>query len=207
MVVIMVASPGAVGSPISSRDRSSHRTAWWSILLRGLLAIIFGIIALSRPGAAAAAFVIVFAVYALADGAVAFVQAAWRGRAGLRWGWYFLEGITSVAIGVIAFAYPAITLLVIVLLVAIRAIVLGLIQIIGAFSLKGFESRWLLGFTGVVSVLFGVLLLANPLAGSLALIWVVGIYAIIFGAMLFGHGLQVFFSQHRESLRPARTAS
>lgn len=190
-------------------DHSPQRTAWWSILLRGLLAIVFGIIALSKPGAAAGAFIIVFAVYAFADGAVAFVQAVWRGRAGLRWGWYLVEGLASVAAGVIALAYPAATLLVIVLLVALRAIVLGLVEIIGAFSFKGFESRWLLGFTGVVSVLFGILLLANPLAGGLALIWVVGVYAIVFGALLFGHGLQVFAVQHRESagLPHARAAT
>jgi uncharacterized membrane protein HdeD (DUF308 family) len=180
-------------------DHSPQRTAWWSILLRGLLAIVFGVIALSRPGAAAAAFVIVFAIYALADGAMAFVQAAWRGRAGLRWGWYLIEGLAGVAVGVIALAAPAVTLLVVVLLVAIRAFVLGLVEILGAFSFRGFESRWLLGLTGVVSVLFGILLLANPLAGGLALVWVVGIYAIVFGAMLFGHGLQVFGVQHRES--------
>lgn len=195
----MAANPDALGSAVSPIDHSPQGTAWWSILLRALLAIVFGIIALSKPGAAAAAFVIVFAVYALADGAMAFVQAVWRGRAGLRWGWYLVEGIASVAAGVIALAYPAVTLLVIVLLVALRAIVLGLVEVVGAFSFKGFESRWLLGLTGVVSVLFGIVLLANPLAGSLALIWVVGIYAIVFGAMLFGHGLQVFGVQHRPS--------
>lgn len=196
----MVANQDAVGSRVEPIDSNSpHRTVWWSILLRGLLAIVFGIIALSRPGAAAQAFVIVFAIWALADGALAFVQAVWRGRAGLRWGWYLFEGLVSVAVGIIALAEPVITLLVILLLVAIRAIVLGLVEVFGAFSFKGAEPRWLLGITGVVSVVFGILLLAEPLAGTLALIWVVGIYAIIFGIMLFAHGVQVFSLQHAET--------
>lgn len=176
-----------------------HHAAWWSIVLRGIFAILFGVIALSHPGAAAAAFVIVFAVYAFADGAVAFTQAFARGRAGLPWAWYLLEGLVTVAIGVIALAYPGVTVVAIVFLVAIRAVALGLLELVGAFAWKGFEARWLLGVTGAVSIVFGILLLANPGAGTLALVWAVGVYAVVFGAMLFGHGLHVFVLQHRQA--------
>jgi uncharacterized membrane protein HdeD (DUF308 family) len=163
----------------------------WSIALRGVLAVVFGIIALASPRIAAGAFVIVFAIYALVDGAVALSTAARRGRAGLHWGWFLFEGLVSLAIGVLALVYPGMTLLLLVLFVAIRALVLGILEIGGAIGWKGIESRWLLGITGVVSLLFGLVLLWNPLAGGLALIWVIGIYAIVFGAMLIALGLHV----------------
>jgi uncharacterized membrane protein HdeD (DUF308 family) len=163
----------------------------WTIALRGVLAIVFGLIALASPRSAAAAFIIVFAVYALVDGAVSLATAARRGRAGLHWGWFLFEGLISIAAGVLSLVYPAMTLFVLIVFVSIRALALGILEIGGAISWKGIESRWLLGITGVVSVLFGLMLLWNPLAGGLALIWVIGIYAIVFGAMLIALGLHV----------------
>jgi uncharacterized membrane protein HdeD (DUF308 family) len=165
--------------------------AGWSIALRGVLAIIFGIIALTSPRIAAAAFVVVFAIYAILDGVVAFSTAARRGRAGLHWGWFLFEGLVSVAAGVLSLVYPGMTLLILTLFIAIRALVVGMLEIGGAIAWKGMDSRWLLGITGVVSILFGLVLLWNPAAGTFALIWVIGIYAIVFGAMLVALGLRV----------------
>jgi len=194
----MATRPEAMPAPAEA-PTFWHHAAWWSIALRGIFAIVFGVIALSHPRAAAAAFVIVFAVYAFADGAGAFTQAFVRGRAGLPWGWYLFEGLVTVAIGVIALGYPHVTIFAIVFLVAVRAIALGLLELIGGLSWKGFEARWLLGLTGVVSLVFGILLLANPGAGAIALVWAVGVYAVVFGAMLFGHGLHVFALQQRHA--------
>jgi len=199
----------ASSQEIRSSFESTARQAGWAVALRGVLAVIFGVIALRSPGAAASAFVIVFAIYAFADGILDLVLAGQLGRARQRWGWYVFEGIATIAVGVIALAYPAVTLVTLVLLVGIRAIAVGVFELVGAFSWEGLESRWLVGITGVLSVLFGILLLASPAAGGLALLWMIGVYAIVFGAMLFCLGLRLLSTERRESHahRPAATAS
>jgi uncharacterized membrane protein HdeD (DUF308 family) len=101
------------------------------------------------------------------------------------------EGLVSIALGVIALAYPALTLLALVLLIGIRAIVMGIVELVAAFSWEGSESRWLLGITGVLSIMLGILLLGSPAAGGLALLWMIGVYAIVFGIMLFALGLRM----------------
>jgi uncharacterized membrane protein HdeD (DUF308 family) len=176
--------------------------------LRGILAVVFGVIALRSPGIAASAFVIVFAIYAFADGILDFFFAAQLGRAGQRWGWYVFEGLASIALGVIALAYPHVTLLVVVLLVGLRAMAMGVFELVAAFSGEGVESRWLLGITGALSVLLGFLLLASPVAGGMALLWTIGVYAVVFGVMIFAVGLRMLSAErHEERLhRPAATA-
>jgi uncharacterized membrane protein HdeD (DUF308 family) len=159
--------------------------------LRGAIAVIFGIIALRRPDAAAGAFVVVFAIFAFADGLLDLVVAVGLGRAGQRWGWYLLEGIVSIALGAVALAYPRVTLLAVVLLVGIRAIMLGIFELGAAFSWTELDSRWLLGLTGVLSIIFGILLFASPVAGGLALVWTIGIYAVVFGIMVFVLGVRI----------------
>lgn len=197
---------------------SIPKHAGWLFALRGILAVIFGAIALRSPSAAAAAIVVVFAIYAFADGFLDFVLAARLGRSGQRWGWYVFEGLATVAIGVVALAYPAVTLFALVLLVAIRAIAVGVFELVGAFSSDGplysedHDSRWLLGITGALSVVLGILLLGSPVVGAMALIWAIGLYAIIYGMMLFAFGLRIFSTLHRaerevEHMRgPAATA-
>jgi uncharacterized membrane protein HdeD (DUF308 family) len=180
----------------ASAIESTARQTGWTMALRGVLAVVFGIIALRNPNAAATAFVIVFAIYAFADGFLNFVLAARLGRAGQRWGWYLFEGIASVALGVVALAYPRATLLALVLLVGLRAIILGIFELGAAFSWHGLDSRWLLGLTGVLSIILGILLFASPGAGGLALLWTIGVYAIIFGIMLFALGVRVVYAEH-----------
>jgi uncharacterized membrane protein HdeD (DUF308 family) len=201
----MIASSPEVRSSLES----TARQAGWAVALRGILAVIFGVIALRSPDAAAGAFVIVFAIYAFADGILDFFLASQLGRAGQRWGWYLFEGIATIAVGVIALAYPAVTLVALVLLVGIRAIAVGVFELVGAFSWEGFESRWLVGITGVLSVVLGILLLASPVSGGLALLWTIGVYAIAFGTMLFVVGLRMLSAERHESHthRPAATAS
>jgi uncharacterized membrane protein HdeD (DUF308 family) len=193
---------------ITSSVESTARKTGWAVALRGILAVVFGIIALRSPHAVARAFVIVFAVWAFADGILDFVLAGQRGRAGERWGWYVFEGLVSVALGVIALAFPAITLLTIVLLIGIRAIVLGITEVVAAFSWEGAESRWLMGITGVLSIMLGILLFGSPAAGGVVLLWTVGIYAVVFGVMLFALGLRMLSAERRveHMHRPAATA-
>ena len=176
---------------LSSSLESVTRKSGWAVALRGVLAVIFGIIALRSPNVVAGTFVIVFAIYAFADGILDFAFAGQLGRAGQPWGWQVFEGLVSVALGVIALASPGLTLLALVFLIGIRAIVMGIVELVAAFSWEGSESRWLLGITGVLSIMLGILLLGSPAAGGLALLWMIGVYAIVFGIMLFALGLRM----------------
>jgi uncharacterized membrane protein HdeD (DUF308 family) len=159
--------------------------------LRGILAVIFGLIALRHPGAAASAFVIIFAVFAFADAILELVTATAFGGLGLRWGWYAAGAVVSVAAGILAIAYPRATFLVLVLLIGARAIALGIVEMGAALSWRELDGRWLLGLTGALSIVLGILLFASPAQGGLVLLWTIGVYAIVFGAMLFVLGVRV----------------
>jgi CPA1 family monovalent cation:H+ antiporter len=202
---VMETSPSVLLKPVESMARH----AGWAMALRGILAVAFGIIMLRSPRAAVSALVIVFAIYAFADALLDFTMAARLGRAGQRWGWYLFEGIVSVALGVIALAYPGVTLLALVLFVALRAIILGVIELAAAFSGEAADHRWLLGLTGALSVILGIVLLASPVAGGLALIWAIGVYAIVFGVALFALGLRLISEERHEKQMhgPPATAS
>jgi uncharacterized membrane protein HdeD (DUF308 family) len=163
----------------------------WPIGFRGLLAILFGAVAIANPPATAVALLLVFAAWAFVDGAFALAVAVRRGRAGLDWGWMAFEGLVSLAAGAIAVAYPGLTLLAVVVLVGIRAILLGGLIFGGALAWRGMHSRWLQALTGVVSLLFGAMLLWHPVVGGLALIWTIGIYAIVVGAMTVAVALRL----------------
>jgi uncharacterized membrane protein HdeD (DUF308 family) len=173
-------------------EEKAPSSTGWMIATRGLLAIIFGVITLVNPRAAAIAFVAIFAAWAFIDAAFAFVAAARRGRWGLRWGWFLFEGLVSIAAGVIALAYPKLTLIALVFIVAIRAMALGFLEVGGALSWRGGDrgERWLYGVAGILSLLFGVLLIVQPFVGALALLWTIGIYAIIFGVAQLIAGLR-----------------
>ena len=184
---------------------SKRRHAGWAMALRGLVAVIFGIVALLKPDVAAGVFVAAFAVFAFADGILDFVLAAELGRAGQRWGWYVVGGIVSIAAGIVALAYPGVTLLVLVLVVGARAIVMGILELGAAFSWPELDSRWLFGLTGVLSIVLGVLLFASPAAGGLALLWTIGVYAIVIGAMVFGLGVRITEAGRHGTLRHSTT--
>jgi uncharacterized membrane protein HdeD (DUF308 family) len=196
-------SPRPLADALESVDSHSG----WTLVLRGVLAVVFGIIAIRSPDVTASAFVVVFAVYAFIDGILDFVLAARLGRSGYRWGWYLFEGLASVAIGIVALAYPSVTILAAVLLIGLRAIVIGVLELVGAFTLPLLDSRWLLGLTGVLSIVLGALLLASPATGAVALLWAIGIYAFVFGVALFAVGLRLLWTQHHDHVarRPEAT--
>ncbi|MCL2448687.1 MAG: HdeD family acid-resistance protein [Polyangiaceae bacterium] len=176
-------------------NESAMAAPWWLTVLRGVLAVLFGILALARPSATATALVILFAAWAIIDGGFALGAAAHRGRSGLRWGWFLIEGLVSIAAGVIAIVYPAITVLVLIVVVAVRALALGIFEIAQASTGEERRWRWLQAITGVVSFLFGILLLWHPVVGALTLIWTIGIYALIFGVMTIGLGFHMLGQQ------------
>ena len=157
---------------------------WWAVLIRGIAAVLFGVVALFRPGISLALIVLLFGAYALVDGIFSIV-AAFRDDTGAPWWALLIEGLAGIAAAAIAFISPGITALVLLYLVAGWAIVTGFAEIFEAVRLrKLIEKEWLLALTGVLSIVFGVLIAVQPRAGLTTLIWLIGIYAILFGVML-----------------------
>jgi uncharacterized membrane protein HdeD (DUF308 family) len=158
---------------------------WWLLLLRGLAAIAFGVIAFVWPGPTLAALTLVWGVYTLADGVIALwaALAARGGDAGTRW-WLAIGGVVSVLAGLVAFFYTGMTALILLMFIAAWAIVIGVVQIWGAIELwKTLDDAWLIALNGVLSVAFGVLLVAHPGAGAVAVIWMIGWFAVVFGIL------------------------
>ncbi|RQP09322.1 MAG: HdeD family acid-resistance protein [Microbacteriaceae bacterium] len=168
------------------------RSVWWLVLLRGVFAIVLGILAFVWPVATAIAFVWVFGVYALVDGAFTIAHAVATRRSDPRWGWMLAIGVVGVIAGVVAMVFPAaagaFALLVLLWTIAIWAVVDGIFGIPAAASLASGGAKTLGILFSVVSILFGVLLavllVTTPLSALIGLIFVLGWYAIIAGVVL-----------------------
>jgi uncharacterized membrane protein HdeD (DUF308 family) len=157
---------------------------WWLIALRGVLAILFGILTFILPGVALATFVILFSAYMLVDGVFAIVAAVRAAQRHERWGLLIVEGIVDMVVGIVAFLWPVSAIFAFVIMIAAWAIVSGGLMIGAAFRLNLSHGRWLLAIAGLVSVLFGIALAVAPGAGALALTLWVGAYAVVFGIAL-----------------------
>jgi len=159
--------------------------SWWVLALRGVLAILFGVLAFLWPGLWWLAVVYTFAAYALVDGAFALVAAVTgHGEAGPWWA-LVLEGLVGIAAGVIAFVWPGITEFALLYLIAGWCIATGVFEIAAAIRLrKHIRGEWLLALSGVVSIILGLALGLVPVAGLLAVAWWVGAYAVAFGVLL-----------------------
>ena len=155
---------------------------WWAVALRGAAAVIFGLIALIWPKITLLALVVVFGVYVLVDGISALASAfGGRARVGSR-GWLIVEGIAGILAGIFTLLWPHITTLVLLWFIAFWAIFTGILEIIAAVQMRReIIGEWLLVLAGVVSVLFGILLFALPGTGAVALVYLIGVYAIVFG--------------------------
>ena len=158
---------------------------WWTFILRGLLAIAFGILAFVAPVWGLAILVALFGAWALIDG-VASVWTGVRTRSVDRnWWLEILEGLVSIVAGLIAFVLPGFAAEVLVILIAVWAIVTGVFQIWAAIRLREqIRGEFWLGLAGVASILFGVILLVFPAGGALALVWLIGSGAIAIGVFL-----------------------
>jgi uncharacterized membrane protein HdeD (DUF308 family) len=158
---------------------------WWVVLLRGLVGILFGVLAFAWPGATLVALVFVWGAYAIVDGAFALYMTYLAARQGRRWWPYLLEGLAGLGAGVLSFAWPGVTALALLYLIAAWAIVTGVVEVIAAIDLRQqIPNEWALGLSGVLSVIFGALVAVQPDAGALAVVWIVGAYAILFGITL-----------------------
>ncbi len=164
-------------------DIFSH--SWWALLLRGLVAIIFGALALLMPMISVRFLVILFGSFVLVDG----MLGVWLAIAGRRqyddWIALFMWGLAGVGVGIMTFAKPGITTMVLLWFIAIWAIPTGVLEIVVAIHLrKEIKGEWLLILAGLLSVAFGILLVEQPMAGALAMIWLIGAYAVVFGFVL-----------------------
>jgi len=164
---------------------------WWIYVLRGILAIAFGLLALLWPGLTLGVLVFLFGIYVIFEGVLA-LSAAFRNRQRRLWWVLFLEGIAGIVVGIFAFAWPGLTAVILLLFIAIWAILTGILEITAAIQLrKQLKGEWALGLTGILSILIGLFLLTSPGPGALALIWLIGIYAILFGVLLLILGFKL----------------
>jgi len=157
---------------------------WWAIGLRGVAAVVFGILALLLPGTTLAALVLLFGAYAILEGVFSLIAAV-RGRTDEpRW-LLALQAIVSIAAGFVTFLWPGLTALVLLYVIAAWALVIGVLQIVAAVRLHSrIRGEGWLVLSGILSVIFGVLMMWAPGAGALALVLWIGSYAIVFGALL-----------------------
>ena len=153
--------------------------------MRGLAALTFGILAWVLPGISLASLVLLFGAYSMADG----ILCLWTAFAGPKnhesWWLLLLIGLVGIGVGILTFAAPGVTALGLLIYVAAWAIATGVLAIVAAIRLRReIEGEWVLVLGGLASVVFGVLIMANPGAGALALLWLIGSYAIVFGVLL-----------------------
>jgi uncharacterized membrane protein HdeD (DUF308 family) len=191
-------------SPLRTDPAASAALAqnWWLFLLRGIFGIIFGLIALLFPGPTMLSLVLVFSAYMLVDGVAGIVSAVRAMNRRDRWGVLVFGGLLNIAVGIVAFLWPGITILAFVLLVAAWAIVSGSLMTAAGFRLNVDHGRWWLILGGLLSLAYGVLLVATPLIGAVVLTWWLGAYALAFGISLVVLSLRLR-SRQREHTNPA----
>jgi uncharacterized membrane protein HdeD (DUF308 family) len=174
---------------------------WWALALRAVAAILFGIVAFALPGATVAALVLVFAVYAFADGVLSIIAAIRGVRKHERWGGMLAQGIAGVIAGLIAFFFPALGALGFVYLVAAWALVTGTLEITAAITLrKQIQGEWMLILSGALSVLFGILVALMPGVGIVVLAWWLGAYALAYGVIGIALSLRVRKRTHAHAV-------
>lgn len=153
---------------------------WWLLLLRGIGAVLFGILAFVWPGLTLVALVFLYGAYALVDGVTAIFVAV-SARA---W-WMIFAGLFGIIAGVLTFIFPGITAFWLLILIASWAVVRGIFEIVAAIQLrKELTNEWMLILGGIFSIIFGVLLFLNPAAGALTMVWLIGSYTLMFGIMM-----------------------
>ncbi len=164
---------------------------WWLAVLRGALAVLVGVIAFVWPGITFEALVLLFGLYAFFDGVLVLGFGLMAAGDGLQWWPLVLAGILGIALGVITFIQPQTVGLVLVYLVGAWAIVTGLLEVVAAIRLREvISTEWLMGLSGVLSILFGVLVVMQPGAGAISLVYLFGLYAVLAGMTQIAFGFR-----------------
>lgn len=167
---------------------------WWVLALRGVLAILFALVAFFLPGITATALVLIFGAYAFVDGIFALIAGLRAARQHGRSAPLLIEGILNLLLGVLILLWPVAALVALVWVIAIWAIITGVVLIAAGIALIRHSGEWLLILGGIISVLLGIVLFAAPGAGIVAITWWLGIYALLFGIALV---VAAFRMRHR----------
>lgn len=178
---------------------------WWLLALRGVAAIIFGVVAWAWPDITLTTLIIVFGAYALVDGVFSIVHVLTTRDRPTNWPWLLLQGILGVGVGIGTIVWPDLTALALLYVIAAWAIVTGAMQIAAAVELRReIQGEFWLGLGGIASIAFGILAFVFPGAGALALVWMIGVYAIIFGVAALLLAFRLRDRAHRTpTLRPS----
>lgn len=164
---------------------------WWLLLLRGIAAIVFGILSWLQPQVSLAVLIIFFGAYTLVDGALGIWTAFANRSDNEHWWVLLLWGLLGLAVGLLTLFAPGLVAVALLFYIAIWAIATGVLQIIAAIRLrKEISGEWLLGLAGLVSIVFGFVLVAQPGLGLLTLVWLVASYAVVFGMVLVALALK-----------------
>jgi uncharacterized membrane protein HdeD (DUF308 family) len=194
------------GPELKARRCAGLARNWWALEIRGVIAVIFGILAFVWPGVTIASLVLVIGIYWVVDGVFGLVAAVRAVTKNERWGWLAFEGAISILAGLAALALPELTVLVWIYIIAAWAVITGVAEVVAAFRLDHGHGRWWLVLAGVVSVGFGALLWVYPVAGAVALMYWVGAYAVVFGASLIALGW-VLRNRHKGRTAATGTAA
>jgi len=174
----------------------SLKRHWWVPVIRGIAAIVFGIIAFVYPGLTVATLVLFFGAWVLIDGIFRVVGAIGHRASDPDWGWHIVIGIVGIIVGLLTFHAPQITALALVIYIAAWALMIGASEIALAVKLRReIKGEWFLILMGLASIVFAILLLWNPVAGAAAVIWLIAWYAVVLGV------LAIFFGFRLRSLR------
>lgn len=166
--------------------------SWWALALRGLFAILFGVLAIIWPGITLEVLILFFGAYSLIDGFFSAAGALAHRKHDKTWWLFFLSGLAGIIVGILTFFLPGLTAFVLVILIAARALVVGIFEIAAAISLrKTISNEWFLILNALLSILFGAVLLLLPGVGALALVWMIGITAIVIGILLLAIAFRV----------------
>jgi uncharacterized membrane protein HdeD (DUF308 family) len=166
---------------------------WWVPVIRGVVAVLFGIMAFVYPGLTVAVLVLLFGAWILVDGVFRVIGAIGHRASDKEWGFDLIIGIMGIIIGFLTFHAPRITALALIIYIAAWALMIGATEIAMAIKLRReIKGEWFLILMGLLSIVFAVMLLWNPLPGALALVWLIGSYAIVFGilAIILGFRLR-----------------
>lgn len=171
---------------------------WWVLLLRGICAVAAGIMTIAWPGITLFALVTLFGIFALVDGAAGIVLGIRGEEDGTMWWTMIFLGVLSAGAGILAFAWPGMTALVLLAIIAASAIIRGVLEIVAAIRLrKDIDDEWVLGLSGLLSLAFGILLWVRPGEGALAVVLLIGAYMLALGVMAIALSLRLRRIQHK----------
>ena len=177
---------GTANSITGGSVAETLRRNWWLLALRGLAAVLFGVLAFAWPGITLLTLIWLFGAFALVNGILSLVLATKAPKGYPRFGSLILGGLLGILAGLLTFVMPGITALGLLILIAAWALVTGILEIVAAIKLrKTITGEWMLILAGLASVAFGVLLILQPAAGALVMVLWIGAYALVFGILLF----------------------